>query len=550
MKRRNKISEISFHIIFYWLLIPGLILICAPRYKRVSLSLYWDNVIYVSAVIIVLVGMYIALKSALQYFVKSDSLPIIGKVPKHLIRRGLYRRSRHPFFIGHCLMVIGIALFTRSLIFMIISFLYIFMILFILKFVKESKIEKEFGQEYIKYQQKTPFIWSFKKNDSKYPTLLKLLFYPLLRLMERFIFPTEIEGRENIPEEEGALFISNHLSYLDPFFISSYCHHDIHFFTTADVFRNKLMAWFLREMGSIRVKKFEKDPGAIRKLIRHLRHGKSVGYFPEGKRTWNGSPGKFPEGIARVLKIIDKPVIPVSLCGLDSFLPRWSDTWRRTKVKIIFHQPMNIDREWSDYSIESMMYKLLHAPNKNFEHKIFTKRNLNQGIERLFWRCPNCGAIGTINPKGNCQFFCKECESKWEITHRNTVKQIDKGETIEKSIQRWYADLEKYPLPDFQENRKYYPLKSGKCILETGEFSAMEKIDRGFFSFSREKIVFLGEKKKYSWEFQKINSISDPGNKVLQLTYKDQHIRFKFLEGSSLKWIVILSKYTSENKLE
>ena len=342
------------------------------------------------------------------------------------------------------------------------------------------------------------------------------------------------------------------MSYLDPHFISVYCHHDLKFFTSADIYHNPIFAYVLKKMDTIPVKKYTKDPGAIRKMLRTLRSGNSVGYFPEGKRSWSGKPVPFPKGIARVLKLIKQPIIPVSLCGLDGFMPRWSDSWRRTNAKVIYHRPFKVDRQESSQEIRNRLYNVLHQPNHNFEHKIFTTRNLNQGIERLFWRCPECSKIGSVEEIGQTGIYCKNCESKWQITQDNKIRLQASTEKEEKTktIPEWYDKIEDYPIPELPEDG-LYDLKSGTCQLQKRKQkrnqkrkkSGMRKIDQGYFTLTKNNVIFFGEKEKYKWPLDNIEHLSDPGNKTIQITLGNNQFRFRFLEGSSLKWITIFNKF-------
>ncbi|MCF7885818.1 MAG: 1-acyl-sn-glycerol-3-phosphate acyltransferase [Candidatus Marinimicrobia bacterium] len=537
----NRAKNYLIHLLFYWLAVP-LAIILLNKPGMYYPTAYVKILIKFFSIILILLGFFLAIKSSLLHFMKTGYLPSIFFIPPRFPQTGFYSHSRHPFFLGYGLFLMGGAGFLGDLGLDIGVLVFIILIYFSLYIFKESSYNHIFEDEYKSYRKRVPFF--YKIRGEKGPSILKLIAYPAFFLLSKILFPVDSEGTQNIPEGEGVLFISNHLSYLDPIFISAFCHHDLKFFTTADIYNNKFFAFILKKMDTIPVKKYQRDPRALRKLLRTLRKGDSVGYFPEGKRSWTGEPESFPDGISRVLKLVRQPIIPVSLCGLDSFMPRWSDSWRRTKAKVIYHKPFKIDRKENDEQIRKRLSKVLHSPNKNFQHRIYTSRHLNQGIERLFWRCPECGKINSIREKGQRGLFCEDCESEWLLTDDHKMVKIrpkDKAGLV-KSIPEWYQKVKEYPLPELPENG-YYKLKSGLCILKKKMDQSFQKLDKGYFTFNSERLIFFGRGKQFTFSFSNIDHISDPGNKTIQVTLVENQYRLLLLEGSTLKWMTIFDEF-------
>ncbi len=546
---KTKLIILFFLTFFlFWLLLP---------YGLFRLGFFLDNSlrldptlplpIKLSAVILLLLGLYIALKASLTVMVIGESIPSFLAPPKRLIEVGLYAHSRHPLFVGYALILLAMAVIYNSLSTLLIVLplffgsLYIYILL-----IEEPLTIRRYGdRKYRKYRQQVPRIWSFHKKGLQGPSLPRLILQASFNLLGPFLFPIEVFGKENIPEEGGVFFVGNHLSYLDPFFMGGHCFRTIRYLTTAQVFRKPVFRWFLKKMGAIPVKRFQKDPGGLRRMFRLMSQGYCVGYFPEGKRTWTGAPSPYPEGVGRVLRMIKYPIIPVSVCGLYSVMPRWSDKWRRARTRVIFHPEFKIDPSWDEATLLAHLSAILHPPNQNFDHHIYTRKDRNQGIARLFWRCPVCGELDSINAIKNIEVSCAVCRAHWQLTDDNQmlIHHPKNFPAPKKHFWQWYGHLLKFPFPHISKSTGYLNHRSGRCVLSGGVYPDLIRKDTGYLTLSTDQVHFFGDKDHFQWAYQAIQAITIEGNKQIQVTFKDTQIQFYFLEDSALKWQVLLEFY-------
>ena len=69
-------------------------------------------------------------------------------------------------------------------------------------------------------------------------------------------------------------------------------------------------------------------PKSIRETLdmaeQTLRHGMSLVVFPEGSRTWNGKLQRFKKGAYQLAIDLNLPVVPLTIDGSFSVLPRSS----------------------------------------------------------------------------------------------------------------------------------------------------------------------------------------------------------------------------------
>jgi len=153
-------------------------------------------------------------------------------------------------------------------------------------------------------------------------TLYAVLLLPdsLLRLvlwmLTHSLYRIRVEGRENIPERGGALFISNHMSWVDALLLIASTDRPIRFLMYEPIYKKRFIYPFARIMGCIPISS-EQNP---RDLIHSLRlasnaieSGEIVCIFAEGQMTRIGQMLPFRPGFERIIKGVEAPIIPVHL---------------------------------------------------------------------------------------------------------------------------------------------------------------------------------------------------------------------------------------------
>ncbi|MFH1171901.1 MAG: lysophospholipid acyltransferase family protein [bacterium] len=134
-------------------------------------------------------------------------------------------------------------------------------------------------------------------------TILRSIFIP--RAYRKI---ARCEGLENVPEQGPFLLAANHVSWLDPVYI-----------TAAVCKRNRGRLLFLSATAKHRwtqavIPIDRKNPsGCLEEAMRHLQHGHAVGLFPRGDQRKSTPSGK--TGVARLARWSGLPVIPTAICS-------------------------------------------------------------------------------------------------------------------------------------------------------------------------------------------------------------------------------------------
>ena len=145
----------------------------------------------------------------------------------------------------------------------------------------------------------------------------------LVRLLGWFLTHTlyriRVEGRDNIPEKGGALFVCNHMSFVDVALLLASTDRSIRFMMFKEYYEHPAIHPLAKLMGAIPVASTQRPREMIRSLQAAsdiIRGGGVVGIFAEGEITRIGNLLPFRRGFERIMKDVDAPIIPVNLEGV------------------------------------------------------------------------------------------------------------------------------------------------------------------------------------------------------------------------------------------
>ncbi len=140
-----------------------------------------------------------------------------------------------------------------------------------------------------------------------------LLFAPLCR----FLLRVRIRGKENIPEEGGAVVAVNHISFLDVIAVSCVFpkRRLPRYLAKRELFKIPVLSAIIRGLGAIPLERGGSDVGAIRRAISVAAEGELLSVFPQGTRQKGKNPADTPikSGVAMIASHAGVPVLPVCI---------------------------------------------------------------------------------------------------------------------------------------------------------------------------------------------------------------------------------------------
>jgi acyl-[acyl-carrier-protein]-phospholipid O-acyltransferase/long-chain-fatty-acid--[acyl-carrier-protein] ligase len=150
--------------------------------------------------------------------------------------------------------------------------------------------------------------------------VLVLLPDSLLRLFvwafTHSVYRLRVEGRDNIPEKGGALFVCNHVSFVDALLIIGSTDRMIRAVMFQGIYDHPLVKPFAMAMKAIPISSQLRPREMIKSLriaSEAIKDGDVVCIFAEGQITRIGQLLPFRRGFERVMKDVHAPIIPVCL---------------------------------------------------------------------------------------------------------------------------------------------------------------------------------------------------------------------------------------------
>jgi len=208
--------------------------------------------------------------------------------------------------------------------------------------------------------------------------LIRFFLYPLVN----FVYRIKIDGHENIPIKGGALFVSNHISFIDGFLLAGACQRPIRFVMNKRFYDIKILRYFFKVIGCIPISRHDSPRKIIKSFElarKSLKNGDIVCIFVEGQISRHGQMLRFKKGYEYIAKGIDAPIIPVYIDGI------WGSIFSYKGGKILFKRLRLLYRRVtvgfgkslkSTESVDSVRHAVQEISTTAFENRIKARKTL------------------------------------------------------------------------------------------------------------------------------------------------------------------------------
>jgi 1-acyl-sn-glycerol-3-phosphate acyltransferase len=187
-------------------------------------------------------------------------------------------------------------------------------------------------------------------------------------------------GKENLPQDgQPVVFVSNHLSQTDILAVYS-IGMDFRWLSKESVFKVPILGWAMSAVGYVPVSRGDRASHrrAMQLSKAHLARGTPMLFFPEGTRSPDGRIQPFKIGAFSLAKAANVPIVPITLVGTESLLPKGSFVPGFADVTITVHPALN----WLDgEDATSMMNRTFACMNDALPPQMRFAEKRSQEIE-------------------------------------------------------------------------------------------------------------------------------------------------------------------------
>ena len=151
------------------------------------------------------------------------------------------------------------------------------------------------------------------KNDIFQKLIYQLVSNLFVLPIYKFVFNGHLIGRDNIPQRNSFIMVSNHGSLLDPPLLGHALRRNISFMAKAELFKIPFLGFVIKACGAYPVKRGIADKNTIKTACKKLSNNNCIGIFIDGTRQKNGRVNKPKQGAALLAFKNQKLLLPVAI---------------------------------------------------------------------------------------------------------------------------------------------------------------------------------------------------------------------------------------------
>lgn len=320
------------------------------------------------------------------------------------------------------------------------------------------------------------------------------LLRPIAHLVVRLRFHYHVKP---ISLNSPSIVVCNHVTDWDPILVGVGFKNQLRFVSSEHILRlgwiSRLLEWLV---APIPRQKGGSAAGAVKAMLRVIKDGGNVAFFPEGNRTWDGITQRFPEATGKLARTSGASLVTFKLTGGYFASPRWSgNSCRKGKMTgavVRIYTPEEL-RAMTVSQINEVIYRDLYedAYARQAKHpQPFRGKNLAEHLETLLYKCPKCGSLHCLESHDD-RFRCKVCgaSARFALTGRFA----ENGFPFENVAEWYHWQLDE--LQDYCQAAKENAIftDSGFALYRVHAAKSSELIAQGELSLYKDRLDLPGD---------------------------------------------------------
>ncbi len=376
--------------------------------------------------------------------------------------------------------------------------------------------------------------------------LLRVITFTLVPLLRM-----SATGWRHLPRKEPYLFLSNHVTWVDPFAIGYYCNRRIHYLASAHWYARPLVGFFLKLFGTIPKMKFTSDRSAMVAMEEWYRSGEVIGLFPEGRRTWDGRTLKVLPHIGRLVKRLDAPVVFCRILTGYYHQPRWAVYPRWAPFRMEYEGPIRYPAQATEEQIEADIQRRITVDTDRVPVPRWVLGwRLAWGLPNLLWACPHCFAQEglRVDPADGDVVRCRACGAAWRVDVASRLHPVaapaDEITVAEAHgrLQARFGDPPRAPPPGAEAD---VLLQDPCTVASIGADGTRSVVAMGMLVLTPDVLRVRGQEGGIAWQtpLATLGAVSVEGGATLQIRPPGALLRLEFDGASVVKWRQFIGRW-------
>jgi len=352
------------------------------------------------------------------------------------------------------------------------------------------------------------------------------------------------------------IVLSNHVTNLDPLFVSLAFPQQMYFVSTEQIFRLGLLSKIINYLVApiMRLKARTESRTAI-EILRRLRSGANVCMFAEGSCTWNGETCPLPSATGKLIKKSGVGLVTYRLEGGYLARPRWSVERRRGPITghcVHVYSAADLEAMTLDEITEAIRGDLYYNACADGRPSVpYHSKSPAEHLELALAVCPACHGLSTLHSHGD-EVFCS-CGLRVKYTDYGRFLLPSGNAFMFKTVLDWDIWQKQYLAEHSEElaqSKSVLVFDNDVQLIRFEPAGKSETIITGTLKLFSDRLVVSGQK-EITFPLADITDIAASKNSRLSISTRDNEF-YEFRSKnlfSALKYILICSNITDAHTL-
>ena len=368
----------------------------------------------------------------------------------------------------------------------------------------------------------------FKENDGTPDSLAYRLIRKAFEFMFRRKLKVKVIEKESIANAgKNFILLANHHSAYDAILVYD-VNRDLNytFIVNRYYFTKKIMRGSLKSIGAIPKKMFDPDTQTIKQILKS-KDKYPIIMYPAGRLSNDGTSEPVNEATAKLVKMLNVPVVLVREDGTYFARPKWRPRKFKSTVTL------TVEKVYTTEMLKQIDVKELHKEINEklyvnaFDNKdvVYKNRNKARGLDNLLYYCPSCKSLYSNVAKNNTM-TCSCCGKTYNIQENYW---FDDKEI--RNIHEYYQKIQQFERENLDNINLSIPVKT-KITNKDGKV----RRDVGIFTLTSSKVSYKSNKNDLYFEYtiEELEGIAYSVNVEFEMYYKNELYYFYPIENRKI----------------